>query len=277
MENWATYANPARVFADLTIACLGAGEYRGSHEGFRGRQLRSHAAVVISEGSGWYSSPLTGDVRVESPALIWLFPGVAHGYGPHRTGWTEHWILFSGVATRALDELGAWRRAAPVAQLGRIPDSLPTTFERLRAALADGSSIGALRPSAESYAWIAELATMVMPDSAPDLIDAFMRGASRQVSMETRAHELGMSVAQLRTATVAATGLTPLQLLIEARLARAQSLLVETDLEVSVIAQQVGFDDPSYFSRQFTQRLGSPPSQFRREQRRMPTPTDGHE
>ena len=274
MDNWAIYANPARGLTDVTVACLGAGEYGGSHEGFRGRRLRSHAVVVISEGSGWYSSPLTGDVRVDAPALIWLFPGVAHGYGPHRSGWTEHWILFSGAATRALDELGAWRRAVPVVALDRTPDDLTTTFDRLRDELADSGSIGALRASAVSYAWIVALATSTMRDAAPDLIDAFTRGATRQISMETRAHELGMGVSQLRSATVAATGLTPLQLLIESRLARAQSLLVETDLEVSVIAQQVGFDDPSYFSRQFTQRRGSSPSLFRREQRRMPTLTD---
>lgn len=274
MDNWAIYANPARALTDVTVACLGAGEYRGSHEGFRGRQLRSHAVVVISEGTGWYSSPLTGEVRVEAPALIWLFPGVAHGYGPHRAGWTEHWILFSGAATRALDELGAWRRAAPVVPLDRMPESLPTTFARLQEHLTDGSSVGALRASAVSYGWITDLAAMTMPDSAPDLVDALTRGATRQVSMETRANELGMSVPQLRSATVSATGLTPLQLLIESRLARAQSLLVETDLEVSIIAQQVGFDDPAYFSRQFSQRLGSSPSRFRREQRRMPALTE---
>lgn len=274
MDNWAIYANPARALTDVTVACLGAGEYGGSHDGFRGRQLRSHAVVVISEGSGWYSSPLTGEISIEAPALLWLFPGVAHGYGPHRSGWTEHWILFSGAATRALDELGAWRRAMPVVPLERVPESLPSTFARLQEHLADGSSVSALRASATSYGWITELATMTMPDSAPDLIDALTRGATRQVSMETRANELGMSVPQLRSATVSATGLTPLQLLIESRLARAQSLLVETDLEVSIIAQQVGFDDPSYFSRQFTQRLGSSPSRFRREQRRMPSLVD---
>ena len=271
MENWAIYANPARALTDVTVACVGAGEYGGSHEGFRGRQLRSHAVVVISEGNGWYSSPLTGDIRVEAPALLWLFPGVAHGYGPHRSGWTEHWILFSGAATRTLDELGAWRRAVPVVPLDRVPDGLPTTFARLREYLADGNSVGALRASAATYSWITDLAAMTMPEAAPDLIDAFTRGAARPISMETRAHELGMGISQLRAATVSATGLTPLQLLIESRLARAQSLLVETDLEVSVIAQQVGFEDPSYFSRQFTQRLGSSPSLFRRGQRRMPS------
>ncbi|MCM3778500.1 helix-turn-helix transcriptional regulator [Microbacterium hydrocarbonoxydans] len=270
MQNWAIYAAPARTLADVTIACLGAGEYSGRNEGFRDRQLRSHAAVVVSEGSGWYSSPLTGDVRIDAPSLLWLFPGVVHGYGPLRSGWTEHWVLFSGAATRALDELGAWRRTKPIVPLFRVPASLRSTFDRLHSDLVDSGSAAALRASAAGYAWIAELAAITMPASAPDLIEAFTRGAARQIPMETRARELGLSVGQLRAAAVAATGHTPLQLLIDSRLARAQSLLVETDLEVGAIARQVGFEDPSYFSRQFTQRLGRSPSMFRDEQRRMP-------
>ena len=93
---------------------------------------------------------------------------------------------------------------------------------------------------------------------------------ARRVPMAIRARELGMSLSELRAATLAATGLTPVQLLIDSRLARAQSLLVETDLEVGAIARQVGFEDPSYFTRQFVQRLGRTPSMFRDEQRRMP-------
>lgn len=270
MQNWAIYANPSRTLADVTIACLGAGEYSGRNEGFRDRRLRSHAAVVVSDGSGWYSSPLTGDVRVEAPALIWLFPGVVHGYGPRREGWTEHWVLFSGAATRALDELGVWRRGSPIVTLDRVPEALAPTFSGLHTDLVDSGNAAALRASATGYAWIAGLAALTMPHAARDRIDAFRCGAARRVPMATRARELGMSLGELRAATLAATGLTPVQLLIDARLARAQSLLVETDLEVGAIARQVGFDDPSYFTRQFSRRLGRSPSMFRDEQRRMP-------
>ncbi|WP_435748337.1 AraC family transcriptional regulator [Microbacterium sp. PMB16] len=276
MENWATYANPARALVDVTIACLGAGEYAGAHEVVRDRQLRSHALVLISEGRGWYSSPLTGEVPVVAPALLWLFPGVKHGYGPLASGWAEHWVLFSGAATRALDELGAWQRTTPVVSVAEVPDTLGQTFVRLRRHLAHSGPASALRASAVTYAWIGELAALTMSDCPPDSIVAFTRGATRRVSMEVRARELGMGIAQLRAATLAATGLTPLQLLIESRLARAQALLVETRLEVSTIARQVGFDDPSYFSRQFTQRRGRSPSQFREEQRRMPSLSPAH-
>ncbi|WP_341976728.1 AraC family transcriptional regulator [Microbacterium sp. LWO13-1.2] len=273
MSDWSRYAHPAPAFADRAIVCIGAGEYRGNDSEVRDRPLRSHAAVVVSEGSGWFRSQLSTDVAIEAPALIWLFPGIRHSYGPDRSGWTEHWVLFGGTVTRDLDALPAWSPATPVVQLGAVPATLAPTFTRLRSDLAEPGSVGALRASAICYSWLVDLAASAKPAGAPDLVAAFARGATRQVSMEARARELGVSLAELRAETLTATGLTPLQLLIESRLARAQSLLVESDLEVGVIGKTVGFDDPAYFSRQFTRRRGSSPSMFRSEQRRVPSET----
>lgn len=269
IENWATYARPSPSLDDLAIACLGAGEFRGADEGFRGRRLRSYAAVVVSEGDGWFESPQL-QLTITAPALIWLFPGGEHGYGPSPRGWTEHWILLGGPANRALADLAGWQRAAPVTALQETPARLAETFATLRTDLDDGGSRGSLRASATTYSWIAELAATTMPPALPDLIDAFTRDAARPMSMDARARLLGVTLTELRTVIDAATGLSPLQLLIESRLARAQSLLVETDLDISAIAQKVGFDDPAYFSRQFTRRRGLAPSIFRREQRRAP-------
>lgn len=268
-ENWSTYARPSPALDDLAISCLGAGEFQGADEGFRGRRLRSHAAVVISEGDGWFESPQI-QLTVTAPALIWLFPGGEHGYGPSPRGWTEHWVLLAGPANRAVADLAGWERTTPVIDLPETPAGLPDTFASLRADLDVGGSRGSLRASATAYSWISELAATTMPPALPDLIDAFTRDSARPLSMEARARLLGVSLADLRAVILASTGLSPLQLLIESRLARAQSLLVETDLDISAIAQKVGFEDPAYFSRQFTRRRGLAPSIFRQEQRRAP-------
>ncbi len=66
----------------------------------------------------------------------------------------------------------------------------------------------------------------------------------------------------------AATGLTVNDFVIEVRIARAQSLLAETALDVGQIAAQVGYDDAAYFSRIFHRRTGAAPSAFRRQQSR---------
>ena len=60
-----------------------------------------------------------------------------------------------------------------------------------------------------------------------------------------------------------AMGVTPQELLHEARIKHACNLLRETALNVSEVAYQCGFSDPKYFSRCFKQRTGKTPSEYK--------------
>jgi AraC-like DNA-binding protein len=52
--------------------------------------------------------------------------------------------------------------------------------------------------------------------------------------------------------------------ILTARLNEAKTLLAESDLPIATIARQVGYDDPAYFSRLFSARVGQSPREFRR-------------
>ena len=58
-------------------------------------------------------------------------------------------------------------------------------------------------------------------------------------------------------------GITPQELLSEARIKRACQLLRETDKPVAEIAYACGFNDPKYFSKCFKQSTGKTPSEFK--------------
>ena len=60
-----------------------------------------------------------------------------------------------------------------------------------------------------------------------------------------------------------AMGITPQDLLREARIKRACQLLKETDKSISEIAYACGFTDPKYFSRSFKQSTGKAPSEWK--------------
>ncbi len=62
------------------------------------------------------------------------------------------------------------------------------------------------------------------------------------------------------------TGLSMRAFINQQRLAEAQRLLVEGTLNVAEVAEAVGFDDPFYFSRVFSQTFGIPPSELRKRQ-----------
>lgn len=57
-------------------------------------------------------------------------------------------------------------------------------------------------------------------------------------------------------------GITPIDLLREARIKHACQLLLQTDKNVSEVAYACGFTDPKYFSRCFKQSTGKTPTQF---------------
>ncbi|GAA4466758.1 hypothetical protein GCM10023093_21360 [Nemorincola caseinilytica] len=83
------------------------------------------------------------------------------------------------------------------------------------------------------------------------------------VSVYDLAYELGMSERQLYRFAKRVTGCTPAQLIKEVRLQKAYELLVSGSVhKVEYAAKQVGFDDASYFSRQFYERFGKRPADF---------------
>ena len=62
----------------------------------------------------------------------------------------------------------------------------------------------------------------------------------------------------------ALTGKTPSQFIRSIRLQKAVELLKTTDMNVSEIAYKVGFNDPNYFSRSFSEEFGYPPNSLRK-------------
>ena len=60
------------------------------------------------------------------------------------------------------------------------------------------------------------------------------------------------------------TGQSYIQYLTGVRMNRAVELLRGTDDKTYLVAQQVGYDDPNYFSYVFKKRFGKSPTQFRK-------------
>lgn len=73
-----------------------------------------------------------------------------------------------------------------------------------------------------------------------------------------------MSQMQLYRKLKALTGKTPSQFIRSYRLQKGLELLKQEELNISEIAYEVGFTDPSYFSRVFQKEFGKSPSDFLR-------------
>ncbi|MGB3079910.1 MAG: ATP-binding protein [Saprospiraceae bacterium] len=73
-----------------------------------------------------------------------------------------------------------------------------------------------------------------------------------------------LSRTQLHKKLKALTGQPASLFIRQIRLYSALNLLKTSDLNINEIAYQVGFDDPNYFSRCFSQEFGTPPSETRK-------------
>jgi AraC-like DNA-binding protein len=78
------------------------------------------------------------------------------------------------------------------------------------------------------------------------------------------AKKMNMSEVQLYRKIKALTDRSTAIFIRSVRLAKGKELLQTTHLNVSEIAYEVGFDDPNYFSRTFSQEFGVAPSDVRK-------------
>jgi AraC family transcriptional activator of pobA len=74
---------------------------------------------------------------------------------------------------------------------------------------------------------------------------------------------LNVSQSRLRNACLNSTEQSPMQVVHARILLEAKRLLRYTSMGVSEIAYELGFDDPAYFTRFFSQRTSIAPRAFR--------------
>ncbi|NNN37210.1 helix-turn-helix transcriptional regulator [Streptomyces sp. S3(2020)] len=279
------FLTPGPAHHRLGLVCLGVGLQYGALPTVGPRTLDHHVAVVISTGGGWYEDARGRRTTVTAPALLWLTPGVPHHYAPDAgTGWDEGFVDFTGPATTTYTELGYIEPDRPVVPLTDATGPRAVIGRMARAARRDNPLL-----EVETGAAVHELLVALRrarADLTPDghqVLKALARDAFTPMSVADHAARHGMTLAELRTAVRRGAGCSPKDYLLGIRLGRAKELLAATELPVAAVARRVGYDDPAYFSRLFTRRVGTPPVRFRAPQSRtvpggwsdqIPDPTD---
>ncbi len=95
------------------------------------------------------------------------------------------------------------------------------------------------------------------------LMDAFYNSISdREVKMGEFSKRLGVSRSQLYRKTIHITGLSPIDFLKEMRLNNAIKLMQKEYKNISETTYELGFTNPSYFTKCFKRRFSVPPAEF---------------
>ena len=95
------------------------------------------------------------------------------------------------------------------------------------------------------------------------VLEQMLEDPGRRFSLEMLAENAGMSRSAFSQRFKDSFGRSPMDFLKELRLQRAAQLLQTTRRPIKSIADQVGFESRSHFSRSFTEFYGTAPAEFR--------------
>jgi len=93
--------------------------------------------------------------------------------------------------------------------------------------------------------------------------DYIQEHLAEKLTLDTVAEQAALSTSRLTQLFRQQIGTTPAQFIEAQRLARAEQLLARTSLTIGMIAAEVGFENPFYFTQRFKRLTGFSPTDFR--------------
>ncbi|HEY4248557.1 MAG TPA: AraC family transcriptional regulator [Lacunisphaera sp.] len=234
----------------------------------------THLVIACLRGKGWVQC--NSDERsVKAGDLIWLRANRPHAYGADSDDpWTIGWVHFTG------EEVESWRNhlglvGEGASLLGHVSaDGIAALkLEQIYLELEHGYSVSELISTSimlRSALSIAAQAVRIgnSAGSSVERITAVRNHMRENFAQPHRLQELasaaGLSVPHFCSLFRRQVGFAPIDFLIRQRVQRACKLLDTTDLSISLIAAEVGYEDAYYFSRCFRRILGYSPRTYRK-------------
>jgi len=90
-------------------------------------------------------------------------------------------------------------------------------------------------------------------------VDRLRENLDQPLKIENMARDLGMSVSGFHYHFKSVTAMSPVQFQKQIRLQEARRMMLGEDLDVASASSRVGYEDPSYFSREYKKLFGAPP------------------
>ncbi len=217
----------------------------------------------------------SGSLRAGQMAL--LPQGLAHHYEADPTDpWTLFWVHFQGASTRVFLQHMGYREGRPVVDAGVSP-GLIGAFTSLLEVRRTGYSTRAFILAANQLRHLlSQIAQEVSAQQARaqsglplEQVQAYMlEHLDQAITLDDLAAVANMSKYHFSHRYKELTGYSPIKHFLHLKMEQACHLLDVTELGVGAIARQLGYEDPLYFSRQFSNTIGSSPRGYRASQRK---------
>jgi len=255
---------------DFVVTDLGWFPLASRHRVERKTGLNQNVLLIVESGSGW--GKWGTHVAQLSAGQAFLIPsGHSHSYGADETDpWSLFWFHFEGVGARGLiDYTGLKPGLTSIAP--PHDQEINAQFRHTLKSVENGFSNSVLLELSKSLIQVLSLI-----NSKPTRHE-FKRGkgrVERVISyMKSNLHQnlalpdlssmADLSVPQFSQIFKHQTGVSPMVYFTELRMQKAGKLLDQTQIGVAEVANEMGFVDPLYFSRQFKKCTGLSPRKYR--------------
>lgn len=212
------------------------------------------------------------------PGQVLLLPqGVAHRYEADAAQpWTIYWVHFQGTSTAIFNQHLGDREGAPQVMQAGISPQLVAHFRSLLAVHRTGYDTEAFINAANLLRHLLTHIALEIRQARASSQDSFNLEAVQSLMLEhigqpleldTLAAAAKLSKFHFSAKYKSLTGYSPIKHFLNMKMEHACHLLDSTELSVKGVAAALGYDDPMYFSRQFSRTVGLSPRDYRRSVR----------
>ncbi len=256
------------VTGRLLVTDAGLFPHAARHGRFREGGASQHILMLCTSGAGWCRTP-DGRFTVQRGDAVLLPAEVAHEYAASEDDpWTLWWLHFVGRDSAELVRSAHEAAGGPLSHL-RDPTPVAGLVSQVIDALDSGTAGGLVRATGAAWNALTQVIATGRRRPGPALspveqaVEHLRATTPQRTSVEALAAMVGLSSSQLNAAFRRQVGVPPLRYQSDLRMARARELLDSTDFAVTAIAASCGYEDPLYFSRQFTRTHGLAPTAYR--------------
>lgn len=265
------HSTPSPVHQEVFYTVPRAGHLiAGSSHHIQRRHFPGHELILCLRGRGW--TRIEGHLhKVEPGDLLWINCHRPHEHGADAEDpWEVYWIRTEGPRLAQISEMLTVRENPVIRGLDFKSATLlfAELFEVMTADVPGSPAlIHARVAQLLALAFGARLQTGTLNPAVPFVLK---RSVERMKMFYFENHTVaslsataGMSATHFSRLFKKAFGTSPIDWLRRERINQAKRRLVDTDDAVKEIAEQVGYNDRYFFSKDFKAHTGLTPSQFR--------------
>lgn len=262
-------ARRAPTTSQILVTDVGFYPRASFHGRVRPQGAPQNIIIICAAGRGRCFVPSGAHPVCAGQAVI-IPAGLAHRYQADSADpWTIWWMHVVGQGVDQLFATIGVTADAPVLALAdppRVISLIDTIIHRMERDETMSSLIAASGAAWHLLALLAADRRALGREGADPIqatIEYLRANVSTRISVAELASMASLSVSHYAALFRRATGYGTLEYQTRLRMGLARDLLDTTDRTIASVAEQVGYSDPLYFSRQFRHIHGTSPSEYR--------------